>query len=484
MPSITFSAPARVLTGDPRQNAAVSDTNCLRRLHGIHSGDELCVDYIDQEFVQRLGLDNGRVRFVFDEQSCSLRVTTTYDISGIPAREDLERLRLETINQWNGGAGVAVFSFMEEEAPAVMIVLAMIDHDPGTNDFPEFCVDPTQLPETKLEVRFSESGTSADPLLKDLRHAAKAGNIDALAELGQMLANGVLTKGREKEGIKLLVKAADAKNDRGLVYLGHQFLTGEVVGCDPVKGEALIQRAIDQGSVMAMVFLGDACKEGRGVAKQPQRAIALLTAASRGGNPVALAELGDCYEFGLGVPVNLPEALKCYEAALDAGFDPVEPARDRVKAQIKRPAGGFLGGIFRSVTSLFGMGEIDSAVEDGTLRMVESDDPEMKEAVARAQSTLDQFAVELQNLSPGHSAALKVKFEEGRNVEYMWLTDVRFQDGYFYGEVNNDPQFVKNVNFGDTRKAHPNEVNDWMISDPSGGFRGGFTVEVVMRRGK
>ena len=484
MPSITLSAAARLLAGDPRNNVHVSDPRILRRFHGVHSEDEFCVDYIDQDFAGRLELNYGRVRFVFDEQTNQLCVSTTYDIPAIPAHDDLARLSAETIEQWNSGVGVGVFAFMDVDLPSSILLLAMLEHEPSIAEFPEFCVDPSQEHGTKLEISFSESGNSTDPLINDLKRAASAGDVDALAELGQLLANGDLVKGRNQEGVKLLIKAARTNNERGLVFLGNHFLTGEAVAPDPRKGEKLLQRAIDQGSVMAMAFLGDACKEGRGIAKQPQRAIELLTAASGHGNPVAMAELGDCYEFGLGTEIDLALALKWYESALEAGFDPVEPARDRVQAQLKQSSGGFLGGIFGTVTSLFGMGEIESAAEDGTLRMVESDDPEMKEAVRKAQSTLNQFANEITSLAPGESAALKVKFEEGRNVEYMWLTDVRFQDGYFFGVLNNEPRFVKTIKFGEAHKAHPNDVNDWMISSPNGGFRGGFTVEVVMRRGK
>ena len=55
-------------------------------------------------------------------------------------------------------------------------------------------------------------------------------------------------------------------------------------------------------------------------AKEYAKAAPLMSEASELGNPQAMAVLGTMYLFGQGVSENGPAALRCLQAAIDAGY--------------------------------------------------------------------------------------------------------------------------------------------------------------------
>lgn len=123
-----------------------------------------------------------------------------------------------------------------------------------------------------------------------------------------------------------------------------------------------------------------------------------------------------------------------------------------------------------------------SNIVDDPVVMVDADDAEMRAAEQVARDNLDEFIGALKNPAPGQeSFAVKVKFVDGDDVEFMWLNELRIEKGNFVGVVNNDPQLVANVAIGDQRTVTPEEVTDWLFID-NGKMRGGYTVDVLMRR--
>jgi len=60
---------------------------------------------------------------------------------------------------------------------------------------------------------------------------------------------------------------------------------------------------------------------------------------------------------------------------------------------------------------------------------------------------------------------VKVRFEEGDNVEHMWVKVTEFKDGYFLGKLNNDPNTMKLVKSGDDVNVLVKDVEDWILQD-------------------
>jgi hypothetical protein len=53
-------------------------------------------------------------------------------------------------------------------------------------------------------------------------------------------------------------------------------------------------------------------------------------------------------------------------------------------------------------------------------------------------------------------------FTDGGNVEHMWLTPVTYDGSKFAGTVNNEPEKVKSVKWGQKVTVAPDKISDWM----------------------
>lgn len=119
-----------------------------------------------------------------------------------------------------------------------------------------------------------------------------------------------------------------------------------------------------------------------------------------------------------------------------------------------------------------------SDAEDNVVA-VHADDTAMKAAIEKARATVGTFQEALRSPSASRSAfSLKARFEEGDVVEHMWLDDVSFDGKAFSGAVNNDPEELRNVSFGQKVTVPPGEISDWMFVE-NGKLVGGFTIRVM-----
>ncbi len=111
---------------------------------------------------------------------------------------------------------------------------------------------------------------------------------------------------------------------------------------------------------------------------------------------------------------------------------------------------------------------------------VSENDPKMNAAIDKARASVDTFIAALQSPKPGQTGFnVKKKFEDGSKVEHIWLIQVTYDGTQFQGIVNNDPEMVKNVKFGQKVTVTPAEISDWMYLD-NGKMVGGETVRVLL----
>ena len=148
----------------------------------------------------------------------------------------------------------------------------------------------------------------------------------------------------------------------------------------------------------------------------------------------------------------------------------------RSKAAIALLACGGLAAVLLS-TGVIGCGG-----DTGDTIEISEDDPEIVYARQNARSTVGQFIYALQNPRAGQTLfAVKAKFVDGPDVEYMWLTDLRYDNGQFTGVINNQPVVISNVRMGQTHSVSAYEIDDWMILD-NDQIVGGYSVDIVARR--
>ena len=112
--------------------------------------------------------------------------------------------------------------------------------------------------------------------------------------------------------------------------------------------------------------------------------------------------------------------------------------------------------------------------------MVPDDDSAMNTAMARARETLPQFWTAFDNQSSGYSGlALKVEITDGNGSEHFWLNNISRNGEAWNGNINNEPQIVKTVQYGQAYSFSRKEVSDWMYIE-GGKIYGGFTIRVLL----
>ena len=113
---------------------------------------------------------------------------------------------------------------------------------------------------------------------------------------------------------------------------------------------------------------------------------------------------------------------------------------------------------------------------------VDGEDKEMVAAQKKALETLMTFIAALQNRDDAKRYLLKVKLEEGEEVEHVWLEPVKWNDPGLLGILAVDPVAIKKHKKGDIISPLPRDVSDWVILSSDGSKVGGFTMDVIEKR--
>lgn len=121
----------------------------------------------------------------------------------------------------------------------------------------------------------------------------------------------------------------------------------------------------------------------------------------------------------------------------------------------------------------------DKLQNDETINFAD-DDPVMNAAIQKAKNTVRaQFIPALQKPKPGQTGfAIKYPVKDGKQFEHFWISGVSYDGNRFTGQLDNDPQLVKNVKLGQRMVVRPEEISDWMYAD-QGRLMGGYTIRVI-----
>jgi uncharacterized protein YegJ (DUF2314 family) len=112
---------------------------------------------------------------------------------------------------------------------------------------------------------------------------------------------------------------------------------------------------------------------------------------------------------------------------------------------------------------------------------VERTDPEMIAAMLKARDRVGEFIEALKKPRRGQSFAVKARFEDGEEIEYLWLSPVRYDGKTFTGKIVNEPERVGTVQYGAEHSVQPSEIADWAITE-GGKTTGAFTDQVARKR--
>ncbi|MEL6978017.1 MAG: DUF2314 domain-containing protein [Pseudomonadota bacterium] len=111
------------------------------------------------------------------------------------------------------------------------------------------------------------------------------------------------------------------------------------------------------------------------------------------------------------------------------------------------------------------------------------DDAEMNAAIDKARRTLPRFVSihQSRNEAPEDLEFLALVAAESApgEFEYRWLTDVKLAPDAITGVFSEDgAPFAK----GESYRAEPDMIADWMIKTESGAVIGGYTLRVLVSR--
>lgn len=112
---------------------------------------------------------------------------------------------------------------------------------------------------------------------------------------------------------------------------------------------------------------------------------------------------------------------------------------------------------------------------------VDGENREMLAAQEKARETLKTFVDALEKRERDKRYLLKVRLEEGDEVEHVWLEPVKWDDPGLVGILAVDLVSIKKHKKGDVIAPLPSEVSDWVILSEDGSKEGGFTMDVIAK---
>lgn len=121
--------------------------------------------------------------------------------------------------------------------------------------------------------------------------------------------------------------------------------------------------------------------------------------------------------------------------------------------------------------------------DEPDVHLLVKEDEEMNQAVANAKKTLFRFKNAITAKNPHfYNFALKERFNTaGGGGEHIWISEIDYYNGKFYGIVDGQPVSTTDVNFGDTIEVKNDDITDWMYID-NDVVKGAFTTRVLRKR--
>jgi uncharacterized protein YegJ (DUF2314 family) len=110
---------------------------------------------------------------------------------------------------------------------------------------------------------------------------------------------------------------------------------------------------------------------------------------------------------------------------------------------------------------------------------VDEADPAMQQAILEARATSAEFVDLLAKPGERKEFAVKAKFVEGADVEWLWIVNPKVTADGFDGTIGNDPVRLKKVKSGDRALVKRDAIGDWMCIGPDG-LEGGYMVRLLM----
>jgi uncharacterized protein YegJ (DUF2314 family) len=116
----------------------------------------------------------------------------------------------------------------------------------------------------------------------------------------------------------------------------------------------------------------------------------------------------------------------------------------------------------------------------------EAADPVLRAIAAGARGRFSEFTRRLQNpAGDEYNFQIKYPFEadgdSGYTHEHLWIRDIEFKDGAYYGILANEPLYIRGLKLGDRVEFFPDDISDWMYMKGKR-IRGGWSIKHLIEK--
>lgn len=127
---------------------------------------------------------------------------------------------------------------------------------------------------------------------------------------------------------------------------------------------------------------------------------------------------------------------------------------------------------------------LDDHARKDEIVFMQDEEPAMRDAFQKAKATLDDFLKKAKNPPAGTDGyAIKVGVRDGEDTEYFWLNELKFTGSTYAGRINNEPEIVENVSYGQMYSFTRDQIVDWMYMDnKKSRMMGNFTACALLTK--
>ena len=109
-------------------------------------------------------------------------------------------------------------------------------------------------------------------------------------------------------------------------------------------------------------------------------------------------------------------------------------------------------------------------------------DPEMLAAQQQSRATINDFITALNSGdTANYNFAVKYGFVEGTEREFMWIGQLSAQGDSLHGVLDNEPDYIHNVQGGQRVVIHKDSIADWNYTR-KGRLIGGYSIRLIRSR--
>ncbi|GHU08370.1 hypothetical protein FACS1894151_04170 [Spirochaetia bacterium] len=123
---------------------------------------------------------------------------------------------------------------------------------------------------------------------------------------------------------------------------------------------------------------------------------------------------------------------------------------------------------------------------DDRVLQIEAGDMELFRIAAQARESLSFFIRKMQNPAEGERD-FQVKYpfpasaDSGFESEYLWLKDIVFFDGTYYGTISAEPYYTNYHKKGERVPFALDDITDWMFVS-GGRIIGGLSIKYLIEK--